>query len=122
VTLRYGQRYASFHAANAKKAEFSDVLREAIERSSGLKLRIDVTIDGADERRRPVPPSLTPDDARTPVLDDPPASPAADPSEEEAEVREAEFNGGNGAVIDVDELLATELDAELVQEQPPPER
>jgi DNA polymerase III subunit gamma/tau len=74
LTLRYAQRYASFHAANAQKAEFSDVLRDAIESATGSRLKVQVVIEGQDARRRPTPPSVTPDDARTPVLDDRPAA------------------------------------------------
>jgi DNA polymerase III subunit gamma/tau len=121
VTLRYGARYASFHAANARKGEAADVLREAIERATGLSLRIDVVVEGDEERRRPVPPTVTPADARTPVLDDPVDPEGGPTAEEQAEVREAEA-GARPPVepLDVDALLAAELDAELVDEQPPP--
>jgi DNA polymerase III subunit gamma/tau len=74
---------------------------------------------GEDERRRPVPPSVTPDDARTPVLD---PTPPVD-ADEEAEVREAEDDATSTPDLeDVDQLLSTELDAELVDEEPPPGR
>jgi DNA polymerase III subunit gamma/tau len=67
---------------------------EAIERACGLKLRGRGGRRGlGDDRRRPVPPSVTPDDARTPVLDDDSPSP-----DEVAEVREAEHGGGAGPV------------------------
>jgi hypothetical protein len=119
LTIRYARRYASFHAANAKKAEFSDVLVEALERACGTRFRLDVVIDGEDERRRPVPPSVTPDDARTPVLD---PTPPVD-ADEETEVREAEDDATSTPDLeDVDQLLSTELDAELVDEEPPPGR
>ncbi|WP_052664761.1 DNA polymerase III subunit gamma/tau [Nitriliruptor alkaliphilus] len=114
LSLRYPKRYASFHGANAGKGEFSDVLVEAIQRSTGLKLRIDVVIEG-DDARRPSPPSVTPDDARTPVLDDGP-SPT-----EEAAVREAEQAAPaapNAAATDA--LLASELGAELLEHRPAP--
>jgi DNA polymerase III subunit gamma/tau len=118
VTLRYAPRYASFHAQNATKGEYADVLKESIERACGLKLRVEAIVEGAgDERRRPVPPSVTPDDARTPVLDDGPSA------AEEAEVREAEHGGASApAEAEVtDALLASELGAELVDERPPPD-
>jgi DNA polymerase III subunit gamma/tau len=117
VTLRYGRRYASFHAQNAGKAEFADVLRECVERACGLRLRVEVVVEGDDDRRRPVPPSVTPDDARTPVLDDGPTP------DEVAEVREAEHAPATSrapAAEDTDALLASELGAELVDERPPP--
>ncbi|MFA9432940.1 DNA polymerase III subunit gamma/tau [Egicoccus sp. AB-alg2] len=115
VTLRYGQRYASFHAQNASKAEFADTLKEAIERACGLRLRIEVVVEGDDDRRRPVPPSVTPDDARTPVLDDGPT-----PAEVE-DVREAEAAlPATVEAAQTDELLARELGAELLEERPAP--
>jgi DNA polymerase III subunit gamma/tau len=118
LTLRYAPRYASFHAANAGKGEASDVLRAAIEQAAGTRVRVDVTVEGGDDRRRPIPPSVTPDDARSPVLDDPEDGPSP---EEVAEVREAEeAPSGPTGTEDVDALLASELDAELVDEQPPP--
>jgi DNA polymerase III subunit gamma/tau len=130
VTLRYGQRHASFHAAQARTGELDKALREAILQACGMKVRIDISIEGDDDRRRPMPPSVTPDDARTPVLGDgprplssPPASSTpAPPTEpdEGAEVREAE-HGGETPVVDVDALLASELDAHLVEEHGPPE-
>jgi DNA polymerase III subunit gamma/tau len=118
VTLRYTQRYASFHAQNATKGEYADVLKESIERACGLKLRVEAVVEGSgDHRRRPVPPSVTPDDARVPVLDDDEPTP-----DEQAEVREAEHGGGSAPaeVQDTDALLASELGAELVDERPPP--
>jgi DNA polymerase III subunit gamma/tau len=118
VTLRYAPRYASFHAQNATKGEYADVLKEAIERACGLKLRVDAVVEGSgDDRRRPVPPSVTPDDARTPVLDDDSPSP-----DEVAEVREAEHGGGSGPAEAeaTDRLLAAELGAELLDERPAP--
>jgi DNA polymerase III subunit gamma/tau len=136
LTLRYGQRHASFHAAQARTGELDRALREAILQACGMKVRIDISIEGDDDRRRPMPPSVTPDDARTPVLDDGPvgaASPpprgrevgsaptaAAEPDDEGAEVREAEL-GGDVPAVDVDALLASELDAHLVEEHGPPE-
>jgi DNA polymerase III subunit gamma/tau len=149
VTLRYGQRHASFHAAQARTGELDKALRDAIQQACGMKVRIDISIEGDDDRRRPMPPSVTPDDARTPVLDDGPraaASPAptsasgtstppgasgsvpravrdlADASvdDEGAEVREAE-HGGDSPVVDVDALLSSELDAQLVEEHGPPD-
>jgi DNA polymerase-3 subunit gamma/tau len=114
LTLRYPKRYASFHGANAAKGEFSDVLVEAIQRSVGLKLRIDVVVEG-DDARRPSPPMVTPDDARTPVLDDGPSS------VEEADVREAELSAPTTPdAATTDALLASELGAELLEHQPAP--
>ena len=139
VTLRYGQRHASFHAAQARTGELDKALREAILQACGMKVRIDISIEGDDDRRRPMPPSVTPDDARTPVLDDGPSPPASasptsasttrrepsDPdasaeADEGAEVREAE-QGGDTPAVDVDALLLNELDAQLVEEHGPPD-
>jgi DNA polymerase III subunit gamma/tau len=144
LTLRYATRYASFHAANARRGESAAVLQDALEHATGQRVRIDVRVEGEDLRRRPTPPLVTPPDARTAVLDDsrstapgrpeaaaPATAPPApttplDPShedgptpEEEAEVREAEES--ESAPIDpddVDALLQRELGAELVEEQP----
>ena len=135
LTLRYGQRHASFHAAQARTGELDRALRDAILQACGMKVRIDISIEGDDDRRRPMPPSVTPDDARTPVLDDRPevavstprpprpAAPVGDqPAEpdEGAEVREAEL-GGDAPVVDVDALLLSELDAPLVEDHGPPD-
>jgi DNA polymerase III subunit gamma/tau len=144
LTLRYATRYASFHAANARRGESAAVLQDALEHATGQRVRIDVRVEGEDLRRRPTPPLVTPPDARTAVLDDsrstapgrpetaapataPPAptTPLDPPQEdgptpeEEAEVREAEES--ESAPIDpddVDALLQRELGAELVEEQP----
>ena len=118
VTLRYPKRYASFHATNAGRGEYADVLRKAIRRACELELRIDVAIEGEEEPRRPQPPSVTPDDARTPVLDPQPR--AAEP--EEIDVREAELEGSDASAATPapDELLANELGAELIDERPAP--
>ncbi|MEX0705888.1 MAG: hypothetical protein WD041_04655, partial [Nitriliruptoraceae bacterium] len=146
ITLRYARRYASFHAANARKAEFADVLRAALRARCGLDLRVDVVVEGDDDRRRPTPPSLTPDDARIPVLDASPAARAGargapetvgqppdtgdlpEPvddrdsvADQEADVREAEVTPASGAVQDVGRLLSEELGAELVEEVGPPD-
>jgi DNA polymerase III subunit gamma/tau len=116
LTLRYPTRYASFHAANATKGEFSNVLSDAIEQSTGLKLRIDAAIEGADARR-PSPPSVTPDDARIPTEDGPSAAEMSDVREAEA----APPAPAEGTVTD--ELLASELGAELLEHRPAdPER
>jgi DNA polymerase III subunit gamma/tau len=115
LTLRYPKRYASFHAANATKGEYATALTEAVERSTGLKVRVDVVIEGDDDRRRPQPPSVTPADARVPALDDDPTP------DEVADVREAE--GVAPVVPDAaatDALLADELGAELLEHRPPP--
>jgi DNA polymerase III subunit gamma/tau len=146
LTLRYATRYASFHAANARRGESAAVLQDALEHATGQRVRIDVRIEGEDLRRRPTPPAVTPADARTPVLDGsrassqvpselapPSTSPAPDVThvpahedgptpEEQAEVREAEEAAP--APIDpdgVDALLQRELGAELVEEQPAPD-
>jgi hypothetical protein len=104
-------------------------------------------IEGDDHRRRPLPPSVTPDDARTPVLDghDDPTDPTDAPgrsspsgstaaqlqrgpvaedetppdADEGTEVREAEA-GGPRDEVDVDDLLGRELGATLLEELPPP--
>ncbi|MEX2421265.1 MAG: hypothetical protein WD670_05540, partial [Actinomycetota bacterium] len=140
LTLRYGRRHASFHAVQARTGELDRALRDALQQACGMKFRIDVSIEGEDDRRRPLPPSVTPDDARTPVLDDDPVrapqladtpgsdAPSADapPSgadvdeDEGSEVREAEASAVAPS-LDVDALLASELDARLVEEHPPPD-
>jgi DNA polymerase III subunit gamma/tau len=115
LTLRYPKRYASFHAANATKGEYAAALTDAVERSTGQKVRIDVVIEGDDDRRRPQPPSVTPADARVPDLDDDPTP------DEVADVREAEGvapQAPDAAVTDA--LLADELGAELLEHHPPP--
>jgi DNA polymerase III subunit gamma/tau len=115
LTLRYPKRYASFHAANATKGEYATALTEAVERSTGLKVRVDVVIEGDDDRRRPQPPSVTPADARVPALDDDPTP------DEVADVREAEEVAPvvpDAAATDA--LLADELGAELLEHRPPP--
>jgi DNA polymerase III subunit gamma/tau len=159
LTLRYATRYASFHAANARRGESAAVMQEALEHATGQRVRIDVRVEGEDLRRRPTPPAVTPPDARTPVLDDArsaptrgsaspptapparstpatppsaplPAAPAPEPTdedgptpEEEAEVREAEEVAPAPVdPDDIDALLQRELGAELVEEQPAPER
>ena len=114
LTLRYAPRYASFHAVQARGGELSGALTGALERSCGLKLRIDVEVEGAPSDRRPIPPSVTPDDARTPVLDQP--APSLDDGEE-LDVREAELDRPTQSE-DVDELLQRELGAELLDERP----
>jgi DNA polymerase III subunit gamma/tau len=117
LTLRYPPRYASFHAANASKGEFTEALVTAVEQATGHKLRVEAVVEGVDDARRPSPPSVTPDDARTPVLDDGPSP------DEIADVREAEAGGppphGPDAAA-TDELLASELGAELLERRPPP--
>jgi DNA polymerase III subunit gamma/tau len=151
LTLRYATRYASFHAANARRGESAAVLQDAFEHATGLRIRIDVRVEGEDLRRRPTPPAVTPPDARTPVLHDAgstspnrpdvpigpdaptpsPVTPTTPPEpsggdgptpEEEAEVREAE-QAAPAAIdpVDVDALLQQELGAELVEEQPAPD-
>jgi hypothetical protein len=118
LTLGYAPRYGSFHAVQARGGELAAAAAAAIERSCGLKVRIDVEVEGAPRDRRPQPPSVTPDDARTPVLDEP----AADVEEaaEAVEVREAEAAGDEPAGDDLDRLLERELDARLLGEHPPP--
>ncbi len=109
LTLRYEPRYASFHAQNAKKGDHVAALQAAIERSCGLRVSIDTTVD-PDAKRPPVPPLVTdpgpaPDEASEPT------------AEETADVREAELSGGDAESGDVDALLASELGAELVEER-----
>jgi len=122
LTLHYGRRYASFHAKQARTGELSGALTSALERACGLRLKLDVQVEGDTSPRRPVPPSVTPDDARTPVFEDrgdveQPAS--DDDADEELAVREAELDRP-GEAEDVDELLQRELGAELLAERPPP--
>ncbi|MEX2487745.1 MAG: hypothetical protein WD377_09025, partial [Nitriliruptoraceae bacterium] len=112
LTLYYSRRYVSFHAANAGKAEFAELLRSAIKARCGLDLRLEIVREGEDTRRRPIPPSVTPDDARTPALHDPISLDDAD--DEEVDVREAELTGP-AAAHDVDGLLGAELGAELLE-------
>jgi hypothetical protein len=116
LTLRYAPRYASFHAQNAKKGDHAAALTAAVERSCGLRIKVDTVVDGAG-KRRPMPPVVT---DTTPHADEP-----VEPSEEEAaDVREAEHAGGSSASAaggSVDDLLADELGAELLEERPGPE-
>ncbi len=123
LTLHYGRRYASFHAKQARTGELSGALTSALERASGLRLKLDVQVEGDTEPRRPVPPSVTPDDARTPVLEDrgeQHESPGDHgDADEELAVREAELDRP-GEAEDVDGLLRRELGAELLAERPPP--
>jgi DNA polymerase III subunit gamma/tau len=137
LTLKYGQRHASFHAANASGGEYAAAMQQAIQQTCGLRVRLEIIVEGEDDRRRPQPPSLTPDDARTPVLhgDETSAStsstppeaasagaPSADeaaPSDEELDVREAEAAAPQAADREeVGRLLVDELGAELVDERP----
>ncbi len=118
LTLRYGRRYASFHAVNAGKAEFADMLCGAIERACGLRVRLEIVTEGDDERRRPQPPDVTPPDARTPVIDAPEPRTPSEPADEESDVREAESGHHAASPGDVSELLADQLGAELVDERP----
>lgn len=79
LVLRYPRRYGGFHAVQARGHEIDRALRAAIEQSCGLAVRIEILVEGDDERRRPVPPSVTPDDARTPRLDPTPPAPSGAP-------------------------------------------
>ena len=148
LTLRYGRRYASFHAANAGGGDYASAMQQAIENVCGLRMRLEIVVEGDDDRRRPLPQSLTPDDARTAVLHgdddqsapDPSASLGSDTaegrgpatstshrgqgedggSEEEIDVREAEASVVAEADPEqVGRLLADELGAELVDERRP---
>jgi DNA polymerase III subunit gamma/tau len=115
LTLRYPRRYASFHAQNAPKGEYAETLAEAVGRACDLRVKVEAVVEGDDDRRRPQPPDVTPPDARTPVIDDDPG-----PSvEEETEVREAEQEVRAATPGETDELVVRELDARLVDEQPP---
>jgi DNA polymerase III subunit gamma/tau len=115
LTLRYPRRYASFHAQNAPKGEYAETLAEAVGRACDLRVKVEAVVEGDDDRRRPQPPDVTPPDARTPVIDDDPG-----PSvEEETEVREAEQEVRAADPGETDELVVRELDARLVDEQPP---
>lgn len=117
LTLRYGKRYVSFHAAQALKQEFSVALLAAVEQHTGQRLKLEVVKDGDDDRRRPRPASVTPDDARTPVFAERPSSTddSEPPDEEVAAVREAERDGPT-AVVDIDALLAEELGAARIDD------
>ena len=113
LTLEYGPRYASFHAQNAPKSEFASVLGDALERAFGQRLRVDAKVEG--EASRPQPPVVTADD---PATDGPTV-------EEEVAVREAETAGDqpvdvDAAASEIDDLVTGELDAEKIQEHPPP--
>ena len=149
LTLRYGQRHASFHAVQARTGELDQAMRDAVAQACGLRVKLDIVIDGDDHRRRPLPPSVTPDDARTPVFDDgggadgtvssaaergspaPDTSATSGPSrpvaqdhtpaatDEGTEVREAEA-GVAREDVDIDDLLGRELGATLLEELPPP--
>jgi hypothetical protein len=121
LTLSYAPRYGSFHAVQARGGELSAAAVAAVERSCGLKVRLDVEVEGTPRDRRPQPPSVTPDDARTPVLDDPTeAEDLATAAEEAAEVREAEASAGGPVGDELDTLLQRELDARLLGERPAP--
>ena len=123
LVLRYGPRYVAFHAVQARTPELAEALTAAVEHACGLRLKVDVTTDDAPADRRPTPPSVTPDDARTPVLDDHRGTDHLDDpldEQEGQEVREAEQSAPAGDT-DVDELLRTELGARLIDESPPPQ-
>lgn len=61
LTLSYGPRYRSFHAAEAAKSDFSKALGATIERACGIKLRVEVVLEG--EQRRPRPTSAQDDES-----------------------------------------------------------
>ncbi|MFP4234032.1 MAG: hypothetical protein ACLFUG_03795, partial [Nitriliruptoraceae bacterium] len=120
LTLRYAPRYGSFHAVQARGGELSAAVVAAVERSCGLKVRVDIEVEGTPRDRRPQPPLVTPADARTPVLDAPvPARSGSDGEDEAAEVREAEASSPATSADELDALLERELDAELLSERPP---
>lgn len=131
LTLRYGKRYVSFHAAQAQKAEFTGAFLAAVQEQTGQTFKLDILREGQDERRRPRPESVTPDDARTPVFDRDEAPEASateddgasngddDPEADEvAAVREAE-TAPPAPAVDIDALLEAELGAARLDEDPP---
>ncbi|MBY5163610.1 DNA polymerase III subunit gamma/tau, partial [Salsipaludibacter albus] len=81
LVLGYGERYRSFHADNAGRAEFADVLVEAIEQATGSRVRLDVRVQGDGPRRpRPKPMDAGPDGGGATPSDTPtPAAPDPDP-------------------------------------------
>ncbi|MDX1619617.1 MAG: DNA polymerase III subunit gamma/tau [Nitriliruptorales bacterium] len=116
LTLEYGPRYASFHAQNAPRSEFANVLSAALEQSLGQRLKVDAKVAG--EATRPQPPLVT-------TASDQEEAPEEGPTEEEqAAVREAEVGAAEpvdveAVVSEVDQLVTAELDAEKLDEQPP---
>ncbi|MFP5308034.1 MAG: DNA polymerase III subunit gamma/tau [Actinomycetes bacterium] len=116
LTLRYPARYRSFHAENAKKGEFSASLSAAIERATGLHVRVDVLVDG-DAVRAPQPPVVS-EAGATNADADPGVTVTPD---EEAEVREAELTrpadlDPEAVATQAAELIETELDAVRLDE------
>jgi DNA polymerase-3 subunit gamma/tau len=102
LTLKYGPRYASFHAEQAMREELSSLLRDALRKACSLEARIDVVRDGEDTRARPTPPLVGDQDPVT----------AAQAAGEAADVAEAD--AAPSAPIDaadVGRLLADRLDA-----------
>jgi DNA polymerase III subunit gamma/tau len=107
LTLSYGERYRSFHAQNARKAEYADALTRAVETSTGLTIKVDTVIDG-DAPRPPGPQpvgagsgSAAPDPA---AHHEPPPAPAE--IAEELEVREAEGAEEAGETLPPEEAMA----------------
>ena len=99
LTLRYGPRYASFHADQASRDELQQLLRDALARACSLDARIAVVRDGEDTRARPQPPAVS--DPATAVT-----------VEEVQDVAEADASPAPPVdADDVGRLLADRLDA-----------
>lgn len=62
LVLGYGERYRSFHADNAGRTEFAEVLVASIDQATGVTVRLDVRVEGDGPRRpRPRPVDDGPD-------------------------------------------------------------
>lgn len=102
LTVQYAKRYASFHAVQARTAALATALADALETSVGVRIKLDVRVDGEDIRRRPTPPTVTPADA---VLPDEHDTPPDDSHVAEAAPVDPET---------VEQILADELDAQPI--------
>jgi len=101
LTVQYSKRHASFHAVQARNAALAAALADACETSFGLRLKLEVRVEGEDIRRRPTPPVVTPADAVV-VNDEPAANELSDTVVEAVPVDPGL----------VDKILADELDAQ----------
>lgn len=99
LTVQYSTRHASFHAVEARKAACGQALADVTEVSVGVRVKLDVKVDGEDLRRRPTPPVVTAADA---VI-------AADDMTDE---HVAEAQPVDPSVVE--QFLADELDAQPV--------
>lgn len=100
LTVQYSKRHASFHAVEARKAACGQALADATEVSVGVRVKLDVKVDGEDVRRRPTPPVVTPSDAVLPDSDPVDGTPIAEAQPVDPRI--------------VDQILADELDAQPV--------